>query len=134
MGVVDRIWIVFAALNGAVAVAAGAYASHGLAGDPQAQELFRIAGQYQMWHALALLGAALFASRTGGASRLLLRAGGWLFVAGILLFPGTLYTTGSGMTLPVGSTAPLGGTAFMAGWLALALMAVLPVRAERTTP
>ncbi|WP_207456037.1 DUF423 domain-containing protein [Azospirillum sp. SYSU D00513] len=126
MGLVDRFWIVFAALNGGVAVGAGAYASHGLAGDPRAQELFRTAGQYQMWHALALVGAVLLAGRAAGAQRLALRLAGWLFVAGVVLFSGTLYMLGSGATPPVGSTAPLGGTALMAGWLLLAVAAVLP--------
>lgn len=120
MGVVERIWVAFAALNGAVAVGAGAYASHGLAGDPRAQELFRLAGQYQMWHALALVGLVALSSRAAGGARVALRAAGWLFVAGILLFSGTLYALVLSGPLPVPMTAPLGGTALMLGWAALA--------------
>ncbi|KAA0576507.1 DUF423 domain-containing protein [Azospirillum sp. B21] len=127
MGVIDRIWIVFAALNGAVAVAAGAYASHGLAGQPQAQEWFRTAGMYQMAHALALvllvaLGSRLSA-RAGG--KLALRVAGWLFCAGILLFCGTLYALAMVGPLPVPMTAPAGGWSFMLGWAALAVAALL---------
>ena len=125
MGFVDRIWTAFAALNGAVAVGAGAYASHGLAGDPRAQELFRLAGQYQMWHALALVVLVVLASRAGGTARLALRLAGWLFVAGILLFSGTLYALATTGPLPVGMTAPLGGSAFMLGWVVLAAAALL---------
>lgn len=125
MGFVDRIWTAFAALNGAVAVGAGAYASHGLAGDPRAQELFRLAGQYQMWHALALVALVVLASRAGGTARLALRLAGWLFVAGILLFSGTLYALATTGPLPVGMTAPLGGSAFMLGWVVLAAAALL---------
>ncbi len=125
MGVVDRIWTAFAALNGAVAVGAGAYASHGLAGDPRAQELFRLAGQYQMWHALALVALVVLVRRAGGAALVAVRLAGWLFVAGILLFSGTLYTLATTGPLPVGMTAPLGGSAFMLGWVVLAVAALV---------
>ncbi|MBP2314074.1 DUF423 domain-containing protein [Azospirillum soli] len=125
MGVVDRIWTAFAALNGAVAVGAGAYASHGLAGDPRAQELFHLAGQYQMWHALALVALVVLVRRAGGTARVAVRLAGWLFVAGILLFSGTLYALATTGPLPVGMTAPLGGSAFMLGWVVLAMAALL---------
>ncbi|AWU96402.1 DUF423 domain-containing protein [Azospirillum ramasamyi] len=127
MGVIDRIWIAFAALNGAVAVAAGAYASHGLAGQPQAQEWFRTAGTYQMAHALALVLLVALAGRLGGgaAGRLALRAAGWLFCAGILLFCGTLYALATIGPLPVPMTAPAGGWSFMLGWMALVAAALL---------
>lgn len=124
MNVIDRGWIVFSALNGAVAVGAGAYASHALAGDPRAQELFRLAGQYQMWHALALIGVVALAGRAVGWSRLALRAAGWLFVGGILLFCGTLYALATTGPLPVAMTAPAGGWSFMLGWLALGAAAL----------
>ncbi len=124
MGMLDRIWLAFAALNGAVAVGAGAYASHGLAGEPHAQELFRLAGQYQMWHALALVALVALARRAGGPARLATRLAGWLFVAGILLFSGTLYAVALNGPLPIGMTAPAGGTAFMLGWIAVAMAAL----------
>jgi uncharacterized membrane protein YgdD (TMEM256/DUF423 family) len=124
--VIDRICIVFAALNGAMAVGTGAYASHALAAQPQAQEWFRIAGQYQMAHALALVLLVALGGRigSGGKGRLALRVAGWLFVAGILLFCGTLYALGTVGPLPVPMTAPAGGWSFMLGWLALAVAAL----------
>ena len=124
MRLIDRGWMVFAALNGAAAVGAGAYAAHGLAGDARAQELFRLAGQYQMWHALALIGVVVLAGPAQGAARLALRLAGWLFVAGIPLFSGTLYALATVGPLPVGMTAPLGGWSLMLGWLALGVAAL----------
>ncbi len=124
MTVIDRGWIVFAALNGAVAVGTGAYASHGLAADPHAQELFRTAGQYQMWHALALIAVAVLAGRARGWPLAALRLAGWLFVIGVLLFCGTLYALAVTGPLPVAMTAPAGGWSFMLGWLALGLAAL----------
>lgn len=128
MGVIGRLWLAFAGLNAAFAVGAGAYASHALAapGFEKAQEWARTAGQYQLWHALALLAALLLAGRSDGAARLLVRLAGWLFVAGTLLFCGTLYGLAVGVSLPLANTAPAGGTALMAGWGALALAALLP--------
>lgn len=119
MTALNRGWIAFASVNGAFAVGAGAYARHGLAAEPHAQELFRMAGEYQLWHALALLAVVLLVGRSSGAARGLARLAGWLFVVGLLLFCGTLYANALSVALPVGMTAPLGGTAFIAGWLAL---------------
>ncbi|WP_372394782.1 DUF423 domain-containing protein [Azospirillum sp. HJ39] len=124
MGSVDRIWIVFAALNGAVAVGTGAYASHALAAQPQAQEWFRIAGQYQMAHALALVLLVALGARIVRRGHLAMRLAGWLFVVGILLFCGTLYALATVGPLPVPMTAPAGGWSFMLGWVALAVAAL----------
>lgn len=121
LGLIDRIWIVFAALNGAAAVGTGAYASHALSAQPQAQEWVRIAGQYQMAHALALVLLVALGGRIGG---LTLRIAGWLFVAGILLFCGTLYALATVGPLPVPMTAPAGGWCLMLGWVALAAAAL----------
>jgi len=48
------LWIVCAALNGFCAVGVGAWATIGLV----AADLVGTAVQYQMWHALALVGVA----------------------------------------------------------------------------
>ena len=74
---ITGLWLTLAALNGGIAVATGADASHGLS-DPRMIELFRIAGQYQMWHALALAGVAALVRLEGsaGTPRLLAFAGG----------------------------------------------------------
>ncbi|UEM01591.1 DUF423 domain-containing protein [Skermanella rosea] len=117
-------WLVLAALSGGIAVATGAYASHGLS-DARSVELFRIAGQYQMWHALALGGVATLA-RFGAAGRAgwLLGVAGWCFLLGTLLFCGALYLLAVQGPSPLGAVAPVGGMAFMAGWLALAVVGV----------
>ncbi len=117
-----RSYLVLAALFGLTGVALGAFASHGLRSQLSAAHLavFQTGVQYQLIHALALLGVALLALQRPG--RLLSAAGG-LFVVGILLFSGSLYLltlTGVGK---LGMITPVGGTAFLAGWLCLALAA-----------
>lgn len=122
----ERALLVAAGLGGAAAVAAGAYASHGLAGLPQEQDWMRTASYFQAIHAVATLAAAALLPRTAGAARLAVAAAGILFVAGSLLFCGTMYALALGTPVPIAMTAPVGGMALIAGWVALAVAGVLP--------
>lgn len=114
----DRRLVAVAALYGLLAVAAGAFAAHALAGraTPRALELIETAAHYQMWHALAMLAAAAL----GPAAR----PAGWLFALGVLLFSGSLYALALGAPRPLAWVTPLGGLGFLAGWAALALAAL----------
>jgi uncharacterized membrane protein YgdD (TMEM256/DUF423 family) len=112
-----RAWIGAAALFGLVAVAAGAFAAHGLeaSGDQRAVALVETGARYQMWHALAMLGYAAH----GRASRLPLA----LWALGIVLFSFSLYALAFGALRAVAFVTPVGGTAFLAGWAALVWLA-----------
>ncbi len=107
-----------AALSGAVAVTAGAFAAHAVR-DLAARELLRTGATYQATHALAALIAALAGGRLGRGAR----PATWLFLAGTVLFSGSLYGLALGAPRLVGAIAPLGGLALIAGWLALAFAA-----------
>lgn len=100
-----------AALSGAIAVAAGAFAAHGASG--QAGEWLKTGAHYQLIHAVA----ALVAVRMGE------RVSPWLFVAGGALFAGTLYLMAFGGPRWLGAVTPIGGVALIAGWLCLAIAA-----------
>jgi uncharacterized membrane protein YgdD (TMEM256/DUF423 family) len=52
-----------------------------------------------------------------------LRAAGWLFIAGTLLFSGSLYALALTGTRSLGAVTPLGGLCFLAGWVTLAYAA-----------
>jgi uncharacterized membrane protein YgdD (TMEM256/DUF423 family) len=109
-----RLWASLAAISGFVAVAAGAFAAHGMA-DPTAKELLRTGSTYELAHALAtLLCAALVAAMP--RARL---APAW-FLAGSLLFSGSLYALALGAPRVVGVVTPFGGLAFLIGWAVLA--------------
>lgn len=116
------LFLTLAALNGLAAVLAGAWASHGflIPLAPDGDFLAETGSRYQMWHALALLGAVLLHDRLaeGSAPQWLCRLAGLLFVFGISGFCGGLYAAAAGGRLP--GLAPLGGLALMAAWLALA--------------
>ena len=103
------------ALNAALAVAAGAFAAHGLRErlEVRALEIFETAARYHMYHALAMILAGVIAAR--GAS-----TAGWIFLAGIVIFSGSLYALALTDVKLLGAVTPLGGLAFLVGWLWLA--------------
>jgi uncharacterized membrane protein YgdD (TMEM256/DUF423 family) len=119
---VERGFGVLGAASAALAVAAGAFAAHALRAHlaPEPLAVFETGARYQMYHALALLAVAWAAGRWRSRA---LRAAGWLFVAGTVLFSGSLYAlalTGIGA---LGALTPVGGVAFLAGWGCLAAAA-----------
>jgi uncharacterized membrane protein YgdD (TMEM256/DUF423 family) len=115
----DRIFFGLGALSGALAVALGAFAAHGLRSRIGADALatFETGARYHMYHALALLAVAWACARWPGAWA---SAAGWLFVAGTVLFSGSLYLLAITGVRALGAITPLGGLAFILGWLALA--------------
>ena len=118
------VWLFFGGLNGLIAVAAGAYGWHALAGDDGARKMFEIGAQYQMAHALALVAVAWLASTRSGRALVPVHLAGAAFTLGIVLFSGTLYAFGLFAVVPVEGAAPVGGFLLMTGWLALMWIAV----------
>ncbi|SDF86025.1 DUF423 domain-containing protein [Phytopseudomonas seleniipraecipitans] len=117
-----RLWLLLSAFAGFSGVALGAFAAHGLKSRLSADYLavFQTGVQYQLIHALALLGVAILALVAPG--RLVNLAGGF-FAVGILLFSGSLYLlTLSGIS-KLGIVTPFGGLALLAGWACLGLLA-----------
>lgn len=108
-----------AGLLGAVAVAMGAYAAHGLAASfgAEAAERAALGAGYQLAHAAALFLAG-FAAPAMARPRLMLTAGGFLAV-GATIFPGALYALALGGPPAAGAVAPIGGSAMILGWLLL---------------
>lgn len=108
--------VALGALNAALAVAAGAFAAHGLRERlaARALEIFETGARYHMYHALAMVLAGLLAATRGAATA------GWLFQAGIVLFSGSLYVLALTGVKGLGAVTPIGGLAFLAGWLWLA--------------
>lgn len=111
-------WIAIGALNAALAVAAGAFAAHGLRErlDARALEVFETGARYHMYHALALIAAGVVASSAVRGAQI----AGWIFQAGIVLFCGSLYALALTGAKGLGAVTPLGGLAFLVGWLWLA--------------
>jgi uncharacterized membrane protein YgdD (TMEM256/DUF423 family) len=107
--------VALGAINAAVAVAAGAFAAHGLRERlaPRAFEIFETGARYHMYHALAMVLAGLLAAKGPG----------WAFQIGIVIFSGSLYALALTDVKILGAITPIGGLAFLAGWLWLAVSA-----------
>jgi uncharacterized membrane protein YgdD (TMEM256/DUF423 family) len=115
-----RLFLLLAALAGALAVMLGAFGAHALRAKlgPDLLAIWNTAVQYHFWHALALLAIALVAVHLPDAAAL--RWAGWLMLAGMVLFSGSLYALALSGVRGLGAITPFGGVAFILGWLALA--------------
>lgn len=115
----NKLLVALGAINAGLAVAAGAFAAHGLRERlaARALEVFETAARYHMYHALAMILAALVA--TNGA-----RTAGWIFQAGIVVFSGSLYALALTDVKVLGAITPIGGLAFLVGWAWLAISAL----------
>src|SRR4051812_20507198 len=109
-------WIAIGAVNAALAVAAGAFAAHGLRErlDAHALEIFETGARYHMYHALAMIFAGVLAAR----------APGWIFQGGIVVFCGSLYALALTDVKMLGAITPIGGIAFLVGWVWLGVSAL----------
>ena len=94
-----------------------AFRAHGIS-DPIALRIVSSGVQMQGWHALALLGAALWSPRGG----MLAHAAALAFAVGLVLFCGAVYSLGL-FGVSWGILAPTGGFLLMLGWVLLAASA-----------
>ena len=120
----NTLFLILAGIFGGLGVAFGAFGAHALR-DRRSEdklETFETGVRYQMYHALALLLAALAA--TAGPGSIWIRLAGWLFVAGMLVFSGSLYLLAIRGKRWFGAITPFGGLAFIAGWGCLAVFAL----------
>src|SRR3954464_3378828 len=115
-------WLLVGAVNGFLAVAAGAFAAHGLESRlaPRALEIFQTGAHYHLTHALALVAVSFV--RGPGQPRANLA--GWLFTLGIVLFSGSLYFLVLADSTALVLLTPLGGVSLLAAWFVLALAAL----------
>ncbi|HEY5047914.1 MAG TPA: DUF423 domain-containing protein [Rhizomicrobium sp.] len=112
-------WLLVAAINGFLAVAAGAFGAHGLQGrlDVHAQSLFETAARYHMYHAFAIGLTALASPNRSSAGS---KAASIFFLVGIILFSGSLYALALTGLRGLAIVTPFGGISLLIGWAALA--------------
>ena len=116
--------VALGALNGALAVMAGAFGAHALRERLPENLLraFETGTQYHVYHALGLILVGLAMHAWPDSTPL--RRAAVLMLAGIVLFSGSLYALAlSGVTV-LGAITPLGGLAFIAAWLTFAWAAL----------
>lgn len=115
-------WIILSAINGFLAVAAGAFGAHALKARLSADLLvvFETGARYHLFHTLALLGVGIL---TQLKPHPLLHGAGAAFLFGIVFFSGSLYALALSGVRVLGAITPLGGLGFLAGWALLAAAA-----------
>jgi len=106
------------AVNAFIAVAAGAFAAHGLKDmlSPEYINTFKTAADYQMMHGLGLILIGLLNKQSG--SRCNIAAAAFMLI-GIILFSGSLYALTLTATKWLGIITPFGGICFLIAWLTL---------------
>ena len=117
-------WVVFGSISAFFAVAFGAFGAHGLSGtiDEHSLDVFKTGAQYQMYHALALIGLGHITAK----NPIQALVPGYAFIVGTVLFSGSLYLLAVTGAKWLGAITPLGGISFMVGWGALAYLAASP--------
>jgi uncharacterized membrane protein YgdD (TMEM256/DUF423 family) len=117
----SKIYLALAGLSGFLAVALGAFGSHGLKEklSEASMSVWHTSVQYHFYHTLLLLAVAFFLQRAT-ANTWLLACGG-LVIAGLLLFCGSLYGLALGGPRWLGPITPLGGLCFLIAWACLAI-------------
>ncbi len=111
--------LIIATILGALSVALGAFAAHGLKKivDAYYLDVFEKAVRYQFYHtfAIALCGLILL-----NKTELNLQSAVWLFLSGIFFFSGSLYLMTFTQMKWLGAITPIGGLCFIGGWLMMA--------------
>jgi uncharacterized membrane protein YgdD (TMEM256/DUF423 family) len=131
---VNKLFLLFAAIAGALSVVFGALLAHQLKNrmPESALEVYEVAVRYQFYHVFALLVTGILSEQFPGVW---INRAGSLFIAGILLFSGSLYIISTlmakGIMVPaaLGICTPLGGIGLIGGWISLSI-AVLKGRSS----
>jgi uncharacterized membrane protein YgdD (TMEM256/DUF423 family) len=113
-------FLITACVFGALSVALGAFAAHGLKSyiSNNAIAIFETGVRYQFYHVFALIATAILYREFPRV-----KYAGWLFIIGMILFSGSLYMLAivQGMVQPgfkwLGPITPVGGMFFIAGWI-----------------
>ncbi|MBV8551968.1 MAG: DUF423 domain-containing protein [Acidobacteriaceae bacterium] len=118
-------WTAVGAILMALAVALGAFGTHGLRDklDAYSMSVYEKAVFYHFIHALGILLAVLLA-RTAAITPAGQARVAWLLFLGILLFSGSLYALAVSGVRILGAITPIGGLAFIAAWVVLAYEAL----------
>lgn len=120
----SKIFIFSGSILAFLAVALGAFGSHGLKPklSPEMFSVYQTAVQYHMIHALGIILIGVIAHYITNSG--LIQWAGGLLLLGILFFSGSLYLLTLTDIKWVGPVTPVGGLCFLAGWLLLAIAAL----------
>jgi uncharacterized membrane protein YgdD (TMEM256/DUF423 family) len=117
-----KLFLIFASINGALAVMLGAFGAHGLKGKVSESLLaaYKTGIDYHLLHVLALIGLALLILRTVTVPVWFIITG-YCWMVGTVLFSGSLYGLALGGPQWLGPVTPMGGLLLIVGWLCLTI-------------
>lgn len=124
LNLINRFIIPFGTLNAFIAVAAGAFAAHGLKDilSPEYIETFKTAADYQMIHSLGLVLIGILNQQDKDYKHIRKNnLAATLMFFGIILFSGSLYLLTLTATKWLGIITPFGGICFLGAWFILTL-------------
>ncbi|MCC6152307.1 MAG: DUF423 domain-containing protein [Candidatus Hydrogenedentes bacterium] len=109
-------WIAIAGILGGLGVGLGAFGAHGLKEwlTPDLLTVFEVGVRYHMYHAIAMLAAAV--ALNYGPGNAWLKRACWFWLVGVAIFSGSLYLLAVTDVRWLGAITPIGGAAFIAGW------------------
>lgn len=114
-----NVFVAWGGFLAALAMALGAVGSHLLQGrlSPALMDIYHIANQFQIYHALGLILVGILMQIQQGRGVTSLRWAGWIMLLGIFLFCGglTVLTLTGWMWMAI--FAPFGGMAFIVAWI-----------------
>lgn len=115
-----KTFLVIGALAMALGVILGAFGAHGLKNKltPDLLAVYHTGVEYHLYHGLGLILVGVLINQLPRVSGL--HTGGWLLLAGIVIFSGSLYALAMTGIRWLGAITPLGGLAFIAGWVWIA--------------
>jgi uncharacterized membrane protein YgdD (TMEM256/DUF423 family) len=119
-------WTLAGSVLGFFAVVLGAFGAHGIKNQitPESMQIYQTASQYQMFHALALVGlGAWLSAHPDFAQSKLSQFCGWGFILGTIVFSGSLYFLSVTGIRWLGAVTPIGGVLFLMSWLNFAWLA-----------
>lgn len=103
-----------AGLLGVLGVILGALGAHAL------EDSLQQSGRTDVWNTAVLYHlvhvVAIYATSLTPLHQRLIRAAGWFWSLGILMFSGSLYVLALGGPAWIGPITPVGGLAFIIGW------------------
>lgn len=117
----QKVFLMIGSIAMALAVALGAFGSHGLKKmlTKEMLDIFETGVRYHFYHAIGLLVVGLITHYLPDSA--LLKWSGWLMASGILIFSGSLYILATSGIRWLGAITPLGGLCFIASWILLTI-------------
>ncbi|WP_342534875.1 DUF423 domain-containing protein [Lysinibacillus sp. FSL K6-1151] len=122
-----EMFLVLGAILAGLGVILGAFGAHALKdkfASPHYAAIWETAVQYQMYHALGIMGLGILSNEALLGSSSLLSWAGYLMFTGIVFFSGSLYVLAVTGVKKLGAITPIGGMLFIVAWVLVIIAAL----------